>query len=224
MLAVRFDDVELVVVADAGLRNEQLPIADAAHPHRMPPPVPEIEVADDADAFGIRRQHHEGDAVDAVERHRMRAELVVDPLMGALAEQMQIEVGQDGRKAVGVVKLDDIVAEVSAQLVFARAVRQRACEQSGFVDLFQGCAFTVLADRLDIPRLGEERTHDLAVALGVQAEIAERIGVAAFDDRIGLGGKFGHAAASGCCERTRMIPVSGTRNQSGRCDSSYSTS
>ena len=118
MLAVRLDDVELVVVADAGLRNEQLPIADAAHAHRMPPPVPEIEIADDADALGVRRQHHEGDAVDAVERHRVRAELVVDPLMGAFAEQMEIEVGQDRRKAVGVVQLDDIVAEAGAELIF----------------------------------------------------------------------------------------------------------
>ena len=154
----------------------------------------------------------------------MRAELVVDPLMGAFAEQMEIEVGQDRRKAVGIVELDDIVAEAGAQLIFARAVRQRTGEQPGFMDLLQRRAFAVLADRLDIPRLGEERAHDLPVAFGVQAEIAERIGVAAFDDRIGLGGKFGHAAASGCCERIRMIPVSGTRNQSGRCDSSYSTS
>ena len=160
MLAVRLDDLELVVIADAGLRNEQLPIADAAHAHRMPPPVPEIEIADDADALGVRRQHHEGHAVDAVQRHRMRAELVVDPLMGAFAEQMEIEVGQDRRKAVGVVQLDDVVAEAGAQLIFGRAVRQRAGEQPGLMDLLQRRAFAVFADRLDIPRFGEERAHD----------------------------------------------------------------
>ena len=224
MLAVRFDDIELVMIADAGLRNEQLPIADAAHAHRMTSSVPEIEIADDADALGVRRQHHEGHAVDAVERHRMRAELVVDPLMGAFAEQMEIEVAQDRRKAVGVVELDDIVAEAGAKLILCRAVRQRAGEQPGLMDLFQRRAFAVFADRLDISRFREERAHDFPVAFGVKAEIAERIGVAALDDRIGLGGKFGHAAASGCCERIRIIPVSGTRNQSGRCDSSYSTS
>src|SRR6185369_13610803 len=116
MLPVRFDDIELVVVANPGLRNEQLPIADAAHAHRMPPPVPEIEIADDADALCVRRQYHEGDAIDAVQRHRVRAELVVDSLMGAFAEQMEIEVAQDRRKAVGVVQLDDIVAEARTEL------------------------------------------------------------------------------------------------------------
>ena len=50
--------------------------------------------------------------------------------------------------------------------------------------------FAVLADRLDIGGFRQERAHDVVVALGVQAEIAERIGVAAFDDRIGLRGKF----------------------------------
>ncbi|GCC48611.1 hypothetical protein chiPu_0032950, partial [Chiloscyllium punctatum] len=55
MLAVAPDDLELVVVADPCPRDEQLPIAGAAHPHRMPPSIPEIEVADHADSPRIRR-------------------------------------------------------------------------------------------------------------------------------------------------------------------------
>ena len=46
----------------------------------------------------------------------------------------------------------------------------------------------MLADRLDIGGLRQERAHDVLVALGVQAEIVEGIGMAALDDRIGLGG------------------------------------
>ena len=134
MLALRADDIEFVVIAGRGVRDEQLPIAVAAHAHRMPPRIPEIEIADHADAPRIRRQHHEGDAVDAVQRHRMRAELVVEPLMGAFAEQIEIEVGQNRRKAVGIVELDHVVAEAGAQLVALRAVRQRAGEQAGIVD------------------------------------------------------------------------------------------
>ena len=50
--------------------------------------------------------------------------------------------------------------------------------------------FAVLADRLDIGGFRQERAHHIVVALGVKAEIAERVGVAAFHDRIGLRGKF----------------------------------
>ena len=224
MLALRADDIELVVIAGGGVRHEQFPIADAAHPHRMPPRIPEIEIADHADPPRIGREHHEGDAVDAVERHRMRAELVVEPLMGAFAEQIQIEVGQDRRKAIGVVEIDDGVAEAGAQLVALRAVRQRAGEQAGVVDARQRCRLAVLVDRLDLGGLRQERAHHGLVALGVQAEIVKRIGVAAFDDRIGLGGQFGHEASLVCWDRIRSIPVSGTRSQSGRWASSYSIS
>src|SRR5438128_1769245 len=104
MLAAGADDVELVVIAGPRVRNEQLPIADAAHAHRVPPRVPEVEIADHADAARIRRQHHEGYAVDAVQRRRMRAKLVVNALMGALAEQIKVEVAQDGGKAIGIVE------------------------------------------------------------------------------------------------------------------------
>jgi hypothetical protein len=44
----------------------------------------------------------------------MGAELVVDPHVRAFAEQMQVEIAQDRRKAVGVVEIDDRVAEPGA--------------------------------------------------------------------------------------------------------------
>ena len=127
---MRSDDLELVVVAGLGVRDEQFPIAGAAHPHGMSPPVPEIEIADHGHAPCIRRQHDEADAVDAFEPHRMRAELVVDALMGAFAEQIEIEIGQDRREAVGILELDDVVAEFGAELVAPGAVRQGADEQA----------------------------------------------------------------------------------------------
>ena len=155
----------------------------------------------------------------------MRAELVVDPLMGAFAEQIEIEVAQDRRKAVGVVELDDVVAEAGAQLVaLVEPFGSGPANSPALMDARQRRAFAMFADRLDIRGFGEERAHDVLAAFGVQAEIVERIGVAALDDRIGLGGKFGHEASSGCCDKIRIIPVSGTRSQSGRCDSSYSIS
>ena len=92
MLALRADDIELIVVARPGAGHKQLPIADAAHAHRMSPRIPEIEIADHADPTRVGSQHHEGHSIDAVERHRMRAKLVVKLLMGTFAQQIKVEV------------------------------------------------------------------------------------------------------------------------------------
>src|SRR6202043_2307637 len=113
-LALRACDVELVVIADPGARGEKLPIAWGGHPPRMAARLPEIEIADPAAPPCIRCEHHEGDAVDAVKHQRMRAELVVEPLIGPFAEQIEIEVAQDRREAIGVLQLDDVVAELGA--------------------------------------------------------------------------------------------------------------
>ena len=134
-LAVAADDLVFVFVAGARAGHENFPIAVAAHPHGVAPAVPEIEVADHADAPRVRREHHEGDAVDAVMPHRMRAELVVKLEMGAFAEQMKVEVGQDRRKAIGVLQLDLVVAEARPQPIVRIArrrpdlqtVRRRGC-------------------------------------------------------------------------------------------------
>ena len=36
MLALRADDIEFIMIARGGMGHEQLPIADAAHAHRVP--------------------------------------------------------------------------------------------------------------------------------------------------------------------------------------------
>ncbi len=187
MLAVGADDIELVVIAGAGVRNEQLPIAGSAHAHRVPARIPVVEIADHADAPGIRRQHHESDAVHALQRHRMRAELVVDALMGAFAEQIKVDVAQHRRKAIGIVEFDDIVAEPRPQLIALRAVRHRAGKQAGIVDSLQRRGLAVFADGVDLGGLRQKCAHHALAALAVQSEIVEGIGMTAFDDRIGFG-------------------------------------
>ena len=106
-VAVRAQDLEFVLVSCAGCRHENFPEAVAAHAHGMAPAVPDIEIADDAHAPRVRREYGEGDARHAIERDRMRAELVIEPEMGALAQQIEIEIGQNRRKAIGVVQFDD---------------------------------------------------------------------------------------------------------------------
>src|SRR5229473_7279658 len=224
MLAVGPDDIEFIMIAGSGARNEQFPIADAAHAHRMSPRIPEIEVTDDADPPRVGREHHEGDAVDAVKHQGVRAKLVVKTLVGPFAQQIEIEITQHRREAVGIVEIDDLVAVPGTQLIALRAVRQRAGEQSGVVDTRKFCGLAMFADRLHIGSLWQKRAHDAAVAFGMKAEIMERIGVAAFDDRIGLGEQFGHEASFAGKDIIRSILINGARSQSGRCDSSYSMS
>src|SRR6201996_8160587 len=156
MLSLRADDVELIVIASLRMRDEKLPITGAVHPHRVPPRVPVIEVADDADPPGVRRQHYEADAVHAVERHWMRAELVVEPLMRAFAEQIKVVVAQDRQEAVGILELHDIVAELRPQMIARGAVRHRAGKQSGVMDARQRRDAAMLVDRLDLAGFGEE--------------------------------------------------------------------
>ena len=78
----------------------------------------------------------------------MGAELVVELEVRALAEQIKIEVGQDRRKAIGVLQLDLAVAEARAQPVVAVAGRDRPGEQAGLVDARQFADLARVVDHL----------------------------------------------------------------------------
>src|SRR5215210_4066611 len=190
----------------------------------MPPWIPEIEIAHHADAPRVRSKHHERHTVDAIQRHRVSAELIIKPLMGAFAKQVQIEFAQNWRKAVGVLELDDVVAETSTQLVAFGAARQRASEQPRVMNPRKRGCFTVFADGFDIRGFRQERAHHVPATLGMQAEIVKWVGVATFHNRIGLRGKFAHEASPVFSDNIRIAPVSGTRSQSGRWANSYSIS
>ncbi len=222
--AVRADDLVLVFVVDPCRGHEDLPKPVAAHAHRVPPPIPEIEVADDAHAAGIGRKDREGDAFDALEHHRMRAELVVQAFMGALAQEVEVEIGEDRREAVGILELHDVLAETHPHVIAGARVRQRSGEQAGIVDAPELADLAAVVDQRDRRRVRQEDAHDLTVILLVRPQIPEWIMVPALDDRISVCRKCHHAGTSPDRARMRRIPASGTRNQSGRCASSYSSS
>ena len=193
--AVPADDIEFIAVARGGVGYEQLPIAKAAHAHRMPPCVPEIEIADDADPLRVGCEHDESHPIDAVEHQRMRAELVVESLMGAFAQEIKVEIRQHRRKAVGIVEVDHGLAEAGAQLIPFGAVRKRPAEQSVIVNARQRRGFAILVDGVDPGGVRQECAHHRPVALGVGAEVLKGIGMATLHDRIGLGGQLGHDAS-----------------------------
>ena len=68
--------LELVFLAGRHVSNKDFPKPVAAHPHGMPAAIPEVPVADNADAAGIGCEHAEGNAGNSLVHHRMGAELV----------------------------------------------------------------------------------------------------------------------------------------------------
>src|SRR5207244_13552931 len=74
----------------------------------------------------------------------------------------------------------------------------------------------------DFGRSGQVGANHVMAALAVTTEVMERVGVSPLDDGVGLGGKVAHVPPP--LLRTRSAPPSATRNQSGRCASSYSIS
>src|SRR4051795_12057597 len=57
-IAVAVSYRKLVMITDACTRNEQLPIASVADPHRVTARIPKIEIADNRNMQRIRRKHH----------------------------------------------------------------------------------------------------------------------------------------------------------------------
>ena len=111
--AVLRADLELVVRARLELGDEQLPDPRRAErAHRVQPPVPAVEVPDDADRARRRRPDGEADALDAVELADVRAEPAVELLVAALAGEVEVELAERGRNAVRVVERERAPARV----------------------------------------------------------------------------------------------------------------
>ena len=144
--------------------------------------------------------------------------------MRPFAKQVEIEIGQDGREPIGVLDLDLLFAIACTQAVAARAVRQAALEQASVMNALQIAFVPPVVDHSHSLRVRKEDAHDRDVAREMRAEIAEGVGMATLDNRIGFGCKRAHSAGRSARERMRQVPASGTRSQLGRCASSYSIS
>ena len=127
-----------------------------------------------------------------VDRHGMGAELVVQPQMAAFAEQMQIEIGQHRREAIGVLELDGFLAEPRAQTIVLSAIARSAGKQSGIVDALKADLVAAVVDDAHRGSIRHEHPHHRLVILDVPPEIAERVGMAPLDDGIGFGRELSH--------------------------------
>src|SRR5712692_3179531 len=86
-------DLELVDYSLVQARNKQLPDPGrAAVAQWVHPAVPVVEVTDYADALRVWRPNAEMHALDAGDLAHVRPELVVFPVMGSFADQVQVEI------------------------------------------------------------------------------------------------------------------------------------
>src|SRR5690606_18232736 len=89
MIVLR-EDLEFIESAGADLRNERDPDAGrAARLHHVARAVPSVEIAHDADALRIRCPHGKARPPHALDGDHMRAELLIDVMMIAFAEEMK---------------------------------------------------------------------------------------------------------------------------------------
>ena len=137
--------------------------------------IPEVEIADDGNGACIGCKHDEADAIDTVYRHRVSAEFVVEPLMRSLAKQIEIEVAQNRRKAIGILQFDRVRAVAGAKAIAFAAIRQGAEEKSGVVNAGQRGLSAVLIDDAHLGRFRQVGANDLAVILTMPAKVVEGV-------------------------------------------------
>src|SRR5262245_18314010 len=154
----------------------------------------------------------------------MGAQLFVKMHMGPFAEQIEIEIGQDRRKAVGIFEFDLTFAVARTQAVVPRPIGHMALEQAGIMDTLKIVFVTLFVDDGDSLGIRKEDANDGRAIFDMRAEIAERIGMATFDHGIGFRRERAHCGVPSERERMRQAPASGTRSHTGRCASSYSIS
>ncbi len=103
------EDLVLVELSDTDAGHEELPDAAGAHrAHRHQTAVPAIEVADDPHAPRVRRPDGEAHAGRALVRTDMRAEHVVQVLVGALADQVQVDLAEGRAEPIRIVELPGV--------------------------------------------------------------------------------------------------------------------
>ena len=174
-------DLELVERALAQPGHEQFPeAAGDVLPHGVAAAVPVVEVADHADAGGVGRPDGEVHALDAVDGAELRPQPVVALPVPAFVQQVQIVVGQQVRKGVGIVHghfLSPFVghAEHVARLPVPLGDRTNGLEQAGRMDPPHGPGRVGVApDRP--PRPGQTAGKNARTASARRPESSTRCG------------------------------------------------
>ena len=172
-------DLELVLRSFVYARHEQLPDPRRAErAHGVQAAVPGVEVAHDGDRARVRRPDGERGADRAVELADVRAEPLVEVLVAALHDEVEVELAERRQERVRVADGEDVAVRVlDLELVLERQrrLRQQRLPEPGRIREFCLDAGRQHANR---SRLGPQRAHDDAVlrlvgpenAVGIRAE------------------------------------------------------
>ncbi len=218
-VAVLITDLEFVQFLRANPRQEQLPDPRAtAGAHGVDPTVPGVEVPDHAHPLGVGGPDGELHAGDAGDRAGVGAQEAVGVPVPPLAEEVQVEVGELGRKGVGVDQPVNVALPVGPVDLVARRDQGGVALPDEQVRARQARDLEPGAGHPDPLGLGQEEPQ-AALAIGdMPPQHVEGVVVAGLDDaqeRLGDmgggGGSGGHDSLSpvrrgALAQRGKMVP------------------
>src|SRR5216683_3728100 len=179
-VAVPGANFEFVADARREPRNKKLPDSRATeHAHHVRPPVPIVEIADDAHAARVGRPHRECRPADTVHYVRMGAELFIRPFMLALVPEILVQRAERRQKTVRVGRSDDCAVRILDMYFVGKycvAIRDENLEEAVGVDLRHApWTRSVARDNRDLTGAGPERPHRNAFGPRMYAEDRMRI-------------------------------------------------
>src|SRR5450432_280267 len=148
--------------------------------HRVNATIPNVEIANHADAPRVWRPDRKINTALAADLAQMRAKLVVKPLMRSLSEKMQIHLAHDRAVAVRIAQqlLRTIKRDHLDQIgEAARLVRNNGLVKSFDMQSFRRKNFclVICRDDLDLLRFRPENANHQIVPRAVRAEDAKWI-------------------------------------------------
>lgn len=148
----------------------------------MPALVPIVEVAHHADHLSIRRPDRETNAVDPQAFDHVGSHAAIALILGSLAVDVQIEIGDQPGKSVRVLDICVLaVPERQMQLVISRIVWQRGDKESFGARFAHGVGGAIRHHR-GIHGLRKERAHFPAIRHLMRAQHGKRIAVRTVED------------------------------------------
>jgi hypothetical protein len=105
----------------------------------------------------------------------MRAKRIVQVQVIALAEEVQIEIGQHRPESVGVLDFGLVLAVACAQTVRPLSVGDRPRKQSNIMNARQLCLMAAIVNHLHTRGIRQQRSHNRMPILDMTSEITEWI-------------------------------------------------